>query len=54
MVCAGAAGSDRGSVSFSDRIMGAKVVAVEFGGRQEEEEEEKKRNADMVERHTSP
>ena len=40
MVCAGAAGSDRGSVSFSDRIMGAKVMAVEFGGRQEEEEEE--------------
>ena len=41
MVCAGAAGSDRGSVSFSDRIMGAKVVAVEFGGRQERR---KKRN----------
>ena len=36
MVCAGAAGSDRGSASFSDRIMGAKVMAVWgiWGGRQ--------------------
>ena len=32
MVCAGAAGPDRGKVTFSDRIMGAKVMAVEFSG----------------------
>jgi len=31
MVCAGAAGKDRGTITFSDRIMGAKVSSVRFG-----------------------